>query len=175
MRRKNKNAGNATILAVVGCLAIMMIMCAILEYMQMLIISSGIKNAVESAVISSVVANYDETYSQLREGYSGGYVYSDTGFAESVDVGNVYARLDELLALREEGNNHIKYAGGKAEYSISNMRIEIENAGFAQGHSNKNLTAAVYLDVVIPVRYGGRELLPIKYKLKVNASYMPKF
>lgn len=175
MRKKNRNAGNATILAVVVCLAIMMIMCAILEYMQMLIISNGIKTAVESAVISSVVGNYDETYSQLREGYSGGYVYSDTGFVESVDVGNVYARLDELLALREEGDDHIKYTGDKVEYSVSNMRIEIENADFAQGNSDKNLTAAVYIDVNIPVRYGGRELLPIKYTLKVNASYMPKF
>ena len=72
MRAVN-NKGNATILAAVICLVIVMIMCAASEYMNMLIISNGIKSALESAVLSSVVGNYDEAYSQLREGYSGGY------------------------------------------------------------------------------------------------------
>ena len=71
----------------------------------MLIITTGIRNAVESAAVSTVVANYDETYSQLREGYSGGYIYQDTAFVESLDTGNIYARLDTLLALTDDGDN----------------------------------------------------------------------
>ena len=169
------NKGDATILAAVICLVILMIMFAASEYMHMLIVSDGIKSALESAVLSSVVGNYDEAYSQLREGYSGGYVYSDTGFAESMDEGNIYARLDELLVLREVGDEHIKYANDLVEYKISNLRVEMQNADLAQGNADKNLNIAAFADVTIPVRYGGRELLPIKYTLKVQASYMPKF
>ena len=141
----------------------------------MLIINSGIRNAVQSAVVSSVVANYDETYSQLREGYSGGYAYMDNDFVETVDTGNVYARLDELLALTEEGGVHTKHNGTAKEYSISNMRIEFENTDFAQGDAVKNLNGTVYIDVEIPVRFGGRELTPIRYTMRVKASYLPKF
>lgn len=174
--RKLNNKGNATVLSVAICLAIILVMCVIFEYMQMLIITTGIRNAVESATVSTVVANYDETYSQLREGYSGGFVYQDTAFIETVDTGNVYARLDSLLALTESGDEHIKYrSDGSIEYSISNMRIEMENTFYAQGNNNKNLNATVYLDLKIPVRYGGREVATLTPTLKVKASYMPKF
>lgn len=174
--RKFNNKGNATVLSVAICLAIILVMCVIFEYMQMLIITTGIRNAVESATVSTVIANYDETYSQLREGYSGGYVYQDTTFVESIDTGNVYTRLDSLLALTESGDEHIKYrSDGSIEYSISNMRIEMENTSYAQGNSNRNLNATVYLDVKIPVRYGGRKVATLTPTLKVKASYIPKF
>lgn len=174
--RKWDNKGNATILSVAICLAIILVMSVIFEYMQMLIITTGVRNAVESATISAVVANYDETYSQLREGYSGGYVYRDTAFEESVDTGNVYTRLDSLLALTENGDEHIKYRNdGSVEYSISNMRIEMENTDYAQGNSRKNLNATVYIDVKIPVFFGGRQVVTLAPTMRVKASYMPKF
>ena len=170
-----KRKGNATLFAAAICLAIIMIMCAASEYMRVLIISDGIKSSLKSAALSCVVGNYDETYSQLREGYSGGYVYSDAGFSESMDEGNVYARLDELLALREVGDEHIKYAGERVEYSISGVRVEMENADFAQGNADKNLSVTAYADVTIPIGFGGRELMPIRYTIRVKAEYMPKF
>lgn len=175
MKRFN-NKGNATVLAVSVCLAIIFVMCVIFEYMQMLIITTGIRNAVESAAVSTVVANYDETYSQLREGYSGGYVYQNTAFAESIDTGNIYMRLDSLLALTENGDEHIKRrSDGTVEYSISNMRLEFENADYAPGSTAKNLNATVYLDVKIPVRYGGRTIATLAPTMRVKASYAPKF
>ena len=174
--RKFNNKGNATVLSVAICLAIILVMCVIFEYMQMLIITTGIRNAVESATVSTVVANYDETYSQLREGYSGGFIYQDDAFKESMDTGNVYARLGTLLALTESGDEYIKYRGdGTVEYSISDMRIEMENTSYAQGNSNRNMNATVYLDVKIPIRYSGREVATLTPTLKVRASYMPKF
>ena len=60
-------------------------------------------------------------------------------------------------------------------YSISNMRIEFENTEFAQGDAEKNLNGTVYIDVEIPVRFGGREYVPIQFTMKVKAEYMPKF
>ncbi|MDO4563690.1 MAG: hypothetical protein Q4C12_07635 [Clostridia bacterium] len=176
MSKWKSNSANASILAVSVCLGMVFIMCAIFEYMQMLIITTGIRNAVESAVVSAVNANYDEAYSQLREGYSGSYLYADDGFRESIDTWNIYTRLDELLALTETGGKHIKYkADSVIEYSISNLRLDFENAGLAQGNSIKNLNATAYVDVEIPVRYGGRELVPIRYTMRIKASYIPKF
>lgn len=171
-----RKRANATITSVVICLAITFIMCVAFEYIQMLIISNGIKNAIQSAVVSSVVANYDEAYSQLREGYSGDFVYSDKGFKETIDTENVMGKLDETLGLTTEGDKHIKYKGdNEMEFSLSNFKIQFENTKFAQGNASKNLTATVYTDVEMPLRFGGRDISPIKYTLKVMAEYMPKF
>ena len=170
-----KLKGNSTITAVVICLVILMIMCAAFEYLHMLIISNGIKSALQSAVISSVTANYDEAYSQLREGYSGGFVYSETGFSESMDTENIYARLDTLLGLQTDGGKHVKFVGEDKEYSISNLRVQMQNTSFAQGNALQNLNMTALLDVEIPVRYGGRELVPIRYTIKLKGSYTPKF
>ena len=170
------NKGSATVWAVVICLAIVFIMCVISEYMRISIITTGLRDAVQSAVVSTVTANYDETYSQLREGYSGGYLYSDTGFIESIDVGDIYGRLDNLLGLTQEGKKYVKYtASGQREYTISDLRIEFENTALAQGNADKNLYATVWIYITIPIRYGGRELLPLNLTLQTQAAYVPKF
>ena len=117
--RKFNNKGNATVLAVSVCLAIIFVMCVIFEYMQMLIITTGIRNAVESAAVSTVVANYDETYSQLREGYSGGDVYKKKTVSQKIDKGEKYIRPDSLLPFSEkEEKKIIKRTEGKRWYSI---------------------------------------------------------
>ena len=56
--RMFNNKGNATVLAVSVCLAIIFVMCVIFEYMQMLIITTGIRNAVESAAETTLAAIY---------------------------------------------------------------------------------------------------------------------
>ena len=169
------NKGNATVLAVAVCMSLIRIMCVIFDYIQRLVICNGIKNAVQSATVSIVVANYDDAYSQLREGYSGGYTYIDSSFTETIDTGNIYARLDELLALTEDGDKHTKYNGTVKEFSISNLVLDFENTDFAQGDASKNLNGTVMVDVEIPVRFGGGELVPIQFTMKVKAEYVPKF
>ena len=96
--RKFNNKGNATVLSVAICLAIILVMCVIFEYMQMLIITTGIRNAVESATVSTVVANYDEAYSQLREGYSGGFVYQYGSWCPHWFRGRRYSKNRRYIA-----------------------------------------------------------------------------
>ena len=169
------NRGSAAILSVVICLCILLIMMAMFTYIQLLTICAGIREAVESAVISAVVGNYDDTYSQLREGYSGGFVYTDAGFTETMDVGNIAGRLDSLLGLRDESGVHSKYIGAQKEYSLSNIRVEFENTEFAQGDAEKNLNGTVYMDVQVPIRFSGRELPPLSFTMMVKAAYTPNF
>lgn len=176
MRKLKDNTGSAAVFSAVICLTIVFIASAVFEFMQLMIITSGIRNAVESACVSVITANYDEAYSQLREGYSGAYMYKDSGFEEAIDIGNVYAELDGLLGLAVEGNKHIKYKSDHIkEFAVSDMQIAMENTELAQSNTNKNLNAIVTLKVEIPVRYGGRELLPLELNMKVKAAYAPKF
>lgn len=170
------NKGSATIWAVTICLSIILVMCAVSEYMRITIITAGIRDAIQSAIISVVTANYDDAYSQLREGYSGGYLYNISGFTESIDMGDVYNRVDQLLGLVEEGEQHVKYTVSKQkEYVLSDVQLTFENTELAPGNTNKNLNAVVRVYVEIPVQYGGREILPLKLSMQVRASYTPKF
>lgn len=172
MKKKASSAVSAAVISIV----IVMIMSVIFEYMKLLIISNGVKDAVQSAVVSSVVSNYDDAYSQLREGYSGGYVYTDTGFDESIDTGDVMERLDMLLGLSDEGTKHTKYTeSGYAEYSLSNLRVQYENTTLAQGNADKNLNITAFVDIEMKMHFSGHELPPVKYTIKVMAEYMPKF
>lgn len=176
MKKLKDNTGSTAVFSAVICLAIVFVASAVFEFMQLMIITSGIRNAVESACISVITANYDETYSQLREGYSGAYMYKDSGFEETIDTGNVCAELDGLLGLSVEGNKHIKYKSDHIkEFAVSDMQIVMENTELAQSDADKNLNAIITLKVEVPVRYGGRELLPLEINMKVKAAYTPKF
>lgn len=64
--------GNGFPLAIAITLALVIIFCGISEYIRLLIIAQGVRDAVQTAVISTVNDNYDDVYHGVREGYSGG-------------------------------------------------------------------------------------------------------
>ena len=64
----------------------------------------------------------------MREGYSGGYYTEGDGFEESVDTGNIYYQLDEILGTRRENGARVKYAGSVVEYWITGLDVTIRNA-----------------------------------------------
>jgi uncharacterized membrane protein len=74
MQRLNNNRGSAMPFAIAITLSVLFIMCGTFEYMKLLIITAGIRNAVQSAVIAVVVENYDNTYSALRKDTAEGTV-----------------------------------------------------------------------------------------------------
>lgn len=89
------------------------------EYMRLVITAAGIKDAMESAVVSVVNDNYNEVYHGVREGYAAGYEPDDTGFAASVDHGDIYGRMCFLLGLEEDGNSYVRYNNsGELEYRL---------------------------------------------------------
>ena len=76
----------------------------------------------ESAVVSVVNDNYNEVYHGVREGYAAGYEPDDTGFAASVDHGDIYGRMCFLLGLEEDGNSYVRYNNsGELEYRLKNL------------------------------------------------------
>ena len=79
--------GNGFPLAIAITLALVIIFCGISEYIRLLIIAQGVRDAVQTAVISTVNDNYDDVYHGVREGYSGGYQPMAGDFEESLDYG----------------------------------------------------------------------------------------
>lgn len=168
--------GNAMPLAVSVTLSIMLIMCGVFEYFKLTIIVAGIRDAVQSAVISAVVENYDETYRGLREGYSGGYQMSNSGWQEQVQYSDIYKRLDGLLGLKQEGDFHVKYISDEVyEYKVYDLDTIITNAPLAPNNSGKEFLITADVKVDIPVTLTSKTLPPLKLNLRIKAAYIPKF
>ena len=101
--------GNGFPLAIAITLALVIIFCGISEYIRLLIIAQGVRDAMQTAVISTVNDNYDDVYHGVREGYSGGYQPMAGDFEESLDYGDIYGRLEEVLGLSYQGGTRVKF------------------------------------------------------------------
>lgn len=157
-------------------LVLLLLLCGIMEYVRLLIIAQGVRDAVQSAVISVASDNYDDVYHGVREGYSGGYEPIGGGFEQSLDYGDVYGRLDKLLGLARSGGNHVKLtATGAAEYTISGLSVTIQNAPFATGDNSVRFVADCTVELEVPVSFAGKLLPPMRITVRVKAGYTPKF
>ena len=114
---RNKK-GSSFPLIVFVALVLAMILCGVSEYMRLMMIAQGVRDAVQSAVVSTVNDNYDDIYHGVREGYAGGYQLVGASWEDSVDYGDIYAYLDKTLGLQKSGGYHVKYAGESVEYKL---------------------------------------------------------
>lgn len=173
----SNRSGNAFPLAITLALSIIIISCGIFEYMRLMIIASGVRDAVQSSIISVSTENYDEVYNGLREGYAGGYELSGSNWLANIDTGDVYDQLDNTLGLQYENGYHVKYAGEKVEYSLSGLSVNIINASFApsNGESAGSFLAEATVLLEVPLSFGWEALPPMSIKLKLSAGYTPKY
>ena len=143
--------------AVAAAIAMLLIILGVSEYMRLVITAAGIKDAMESAVVSVVNDNYNEVYHGVREGYAAGYEPDDTGFAASVDHGDIYGRMCFLLGLEEDGNSYVRYNNsGELEYRLKNLSVDIHNTALASPGGTYYADAEVTMEV--PVRFAGKIL-----------------
>lgn len=157
-------------------LVLLMMLCGIMEYVRLLIIAQGVRDAVQSAVISVASDNYDDVYHGVREGYSGGYQPIGGGFEQSLDYGDVYGRLDNLLGLTNNGAGHVKLTeSGAVEYTISGLSINIQNAPLATADNPTRFVADCTVQLEVPVSFAGKLLPPMRITVRVKAGYTPKF
>lgn len=162
-------------LIVAVSLVLAMLLCVLSESMRLMIIASGVRNAVQSAVIATVTDNYDDVYHAVREGYSGGYRPSGSSWTESLDYGDAYRHLDDTLGLREENGRHVKYAGEAEEFSLSGLSVNIRNEPLAPSNNTEPFLADAEIRLEVPVSFCGKSLQPMRIDLKVQAKYMPLF
>ncbi len=173
---RNKG-GTSFPLIVAVTLALLIIFCGISEYIRLMIIAQGVRDAVQSSVISTVNDNYSEVYHGVREGYSGAYQPSADDFKESLDYGDIYKRLDKVLGLRSENGSHVKYTGNAVEFRLSDLSVDLENMPFAPSNpdNSEGFLADATVKLEVPVSFCGQSLPPMRINLKAQAKYMPLF
>lgn len=177
IKKLKNNRGEGSLLALVVALSIVFISCAVYEYVRLMIIAKGVRDAVQSAIISVATTNYDEVYNGLREGYSGGYLLSGDYWDEYLDTGNMYGQLDRTLGLSRQGVKHLKYAGDTMEYAVWGLNVKIKNAPFAPFDNNAadKFLAEATIELEVPLSFGWGGLPPMRITLNVKAGYVPKF
>lgn len=170
-------SGSSFPLIVAITLALVIIFCAISEYQRLLIVAQGVRDAVDDAVISAVNDNYDDVYHGVREGYSGGYQPMAGDFEESLDYGDIYGRLEDILGLRYQGGRRVKLTGdGKTEFRVWGLDVTIRNAPLASGdQSGRRFVADCEIELEVPVSFGGQLLPPMRITVKTSAGYTPRF
>jgi hypothetical protein len=169
--------GSSTPLIVAIVLVIIILSSAAFEYMRLMIVAMGIRDAVQSSVIEVATENWDEVYNGLREGYSGGYTLTGSSWSENISTGNIYERLEENLSLVQEGDKYVKYAGSNLEYTISNLCVNVMNVPLAPAYvsGTNQFTVEGAVDIAVPLSFGWEHLPNLKFKLKLEAGYVPKF
>lgn len=173
--RDKKGSSFPLIIAIT--LALVIIMCGILEFFRLNIIASGVKEAVQDAIIITVNDNYANVYHGVREGYSGGYLPDGSSFSYSIDTGDVYDHMDTTLGTTVESGKHIKYSGDVVEYKLSGLEVTVRNAPLAPSspRNAQHFEADAVILLEVPVQFGGKQLPPMKIKLKVQAGYTEAF
>lgn len=169
--------GNGVPLAVAITLALVIIFAGISEYLRLLLIAQGVRDAVQSSVVSVVNDNYDDVYHGVREGYSGGYQPMAGSFEQSLDYGDIYGRLDRVLGLTRNGTTHSKLnPDGSLEYRLTGLNVSIRNAPLASGSASANaFVVSCTIDLEVPVSFGGQLLPPMRITIKTSAGYTPVF
>lgn len=162
--------GNIYPLTIAIAIAILLLLLVVGEYMKLMIISGGVKDAFEEAIISVVNDNYNEVYHCVREGYAAGYEPNgDETFYESLDTGDVKGRLKNLLGMKENGSYLEKINNGsEKEFSISEIDVHIHNAPMVR--SDEDFYAEGTLKLKIPIRFVGKILTELPIRLKVKAE-----
>jgi hypothetical protein len=128
-------------------------------------------------VIATVTENYDNVYQGAREGYSGAYQPMAGSFEESLDYGDIYRRLDNVLDLVRDGRYHVKLtSGGSTEFRVWGLSVNIRNAPFAQGDTESaRFIADCMIELEVPVSFAGQLMQPMRVTVKTSAGYTPKF
>ena len=169
--------GTAFPLIIAITLSLVIIFAGISEYLRLLIVAQGVREAVQDAVISTVVENYDDVYHGVREGYSGGYQPMAEEFEESLDYGDIYARLDEILGLGTSSGYHEKRTSeDDLQFRVWNLVVDIKNAPIASvDNPDVRFEADCTIRLEVPVSFGGKLLPPMRMTVKTSAGYTPRF
>lgn len=111
------------------------------------------------------------------DAYSGAYQPLAGDFEESLDYGDIYGRLDDILGLTYRGGYHTQYTeDGGMGFRVWGLDVEIRNAPFASGDSaGDRFVADCEIELEVPVSFGGELLPPMRMTVKVSAGYAPRF
>lgn len=146
------------------------------EYLRLQVIAYGTRNAIESVVTQSCTANYDRLFNGVREGYSGAYQFTGTGWSENVDDKSIYELVNNQLGTKYNGNGeYIKSNSSGYEYKITNLKIKMTNAPLTSSGTVEQFNGIASYTVIIPLSLGWQQSPPLEIPMEVKAGYQPKF
>lgn len=173
MKMKNRpGEGSPMTLAIV--LVLLMIFCAASEFLRIWLTAQGVQEAAQQVALSVVNDNYNEVYPAVREGYAAGCEPSGGDWLLTVDTGDVYGTLSQILGLEKSGERYVKFANGKTEYAISNLSVWVSNNALQSGKTD-GYTATVEFDLEFPINFFGSISRTIRLRIHTAAEYIPKF
>jgi hypothetical protein len=169
--------GSSTPLIVAVVLFIIILSSATFEYMRLMIVAQGVRDAVQSAVIEVASNNWDRAYNGLREGYSGGFSLSGSSWNPNITTGDVFSRLEDNLGLRWNSGKYVKYSGEDLEYTVSGLTVNVINASFAPSSTSGigQMTVEGTINVAVPLSFGWDHLPQMQMRMKLKAGFTPKF
>jgi hypothetical protein len=158
-------------------LSLILCFCGAAEYLRLLIIAQGVRDAVQDAVTAAVVGNYDDVYHGVREGYSGGYQPLSGDFEESLDYGDIYGQIDRILGLEQSGMYHVKLTSdGQSQFRIWGLSARITNAPLAVAdRAGQRFVSDAAIELEVPLSFGAAALPPMRVTVRTSAGYIPKF
>lgn len=174
---KDRCGGTSFPFVIAVTLVLLIIFAGASEYLRLLIIAQGVRDAVQSAVISTVTENYNNVYQGAREGYSGAFQPTGGNFDESIDYGDIYRRLASVLGLTRDGTSYVKLLScGSTEFRIWGLSVDIQNAPFAQADTaGERFVVTGTIELEVPVSFGGKLLPPMQMTIRTSAGYTPIF
>lgn len=171
-----EHTGSQAIMGGFVAVGLCIVTLVVIEYAHLNDVSKAVRDAVQDAVTTSCTENYAQVYNGVREGYSGGYTLSHGNWSETINSGDAYSKIDNVLGTRKEGDADVKYVDGKKEFWLSGLDVQMTNAPFAPDSADNagKLTGIASVDVSVPMGFNWG-VPPMQLHLKVIAGYTPKF
>ena len=106
--------------------------------------------------------------------------YGEGEWEETLDEGDIYARIDEVLGTRKSGGRHVKFAGDSGdavEFALTDLNVTLRNAPLAPSdpENAQRFEAEAVIRLEVPVRFGGKLLPSMHITLRVQAGYIEVF
>ncbi|MCC0732132.1 MULTISPECIES: hypothetical protein [unclassified Clostridioides] len=171
------NRGSSYILGFIVVLIVLMLFAGLCEFTKLRLLTTNIRNALQTATISVATENWSEVYPSLRESHGAAYKLDSDKWVENTNKGNIEYNLEKILKVERRGSYYAKIGDGEEIYKLSNLRTKIVNRELAPKDVNKakKYSVETTVDLEIPFSFGFTNIKPFKKEINVIATYSSKF
>lgn len=178
---KKTDAGMSIPMVAVLLLILLMLFCAMYEYLRVVSIVMQLDQAVELSVQGVATENWDEVYQGVREGYAGTYTKAELtdDWEEVMNKEQILAQMKKMIDFKVDGNTWAKEdAAGEVLFSLKpkDTTVKITNTQLAANEGDA-LTVETTNTITVPWRFLGAmfNAPPIVVERVTISGYTPKF
>lgn len=175
-KKLRERRGEIMLLAMVLMTGMLVVFTGVMEYTRLLIVSTGIRDAMSNAVTSVAISNAYNSYNGVREGNSGAYqLTGEEDWREQISTIDVQNKLVTLLHLQSKNGVFISPnpEGTTYEFKISEIDVQPDNAEFASNEKKAKYSASCRVEV--PLSFGLELFPPMVTTMRHQAIYVALF